>query len=142
MPNIDFDAARRERLRREDPLTFTLGGESFLCRDAIGLADVWGEPPEPPKDIAEGATTDMARTWMRLAQIITTYIVPEDLDRWWALFSPETDEIIQGKDLLNVVDRLTEEFTGRPTSPSDGSPNGQSGGTTGSTSSSEPDAKD
>lgn len=142
MPNIDFDAARRERLRRDDPLTFTLGGETFRCRDAIGLADLWAEPPDPPKDIAEGATTEQGLIWLRFAQTITTYIVDDDIERWWSLFEPDHDEIIQGRDLIDIANRLSEEYTGRPLSPSGDSSTGPPATTTGSNSSSEPEEKE
>lgn len=142
MPNIDFDVARRERLRRDDPLTFTLGNETFRCREGLGLADAWGEPADPPKNIIDGANTDIARTFMRVAQDITMFLERDEYDRWWALFTPDSDEIIQGRDLIDILNHLSEEYTGRPTSPSDDSSNGQPDGGTGSTSSSEPAATD
>lgn len=141
MPNIDFDAARRERQRRDDPLTFELGGETFKCRDALGVCDLWNEPPEPPERIVKGATHPVARTFLLVARDIAQLLIPAELDRWWALFDPDHPELIQGEDLLDVLNRLSEEYTSRPTSPSDDSSNGQPDGGTGSNSNSEPDAK-
>lgn len=52
MPSRDFDAARRERDRTREPLTFTLGGQAFTCLaaptvgDALDLADA-PEHPHP-----------------------------------------------------------------------------------------------
>lgn len=140
MPNLDFDAARRERQRQRehDPLTFTLGGQTFHVRDDFGLADLWAEHPEPPKTIADGATTERAVLFLNLARSAASFLIPDDLDRWWGLFDPATAEIIKGEDLLDVVNGLNEEISGRPTSPSSDSSDSPPT-VTGPTSSSPPD---
>lgn len=138
MGNLDFDAARRERLRAIEPLTFTLGGREFRCRDAFTLLDIWTDPPEAPERITKGATTEGGRYFLAIARHVADFIVPEQRDEWWDLFEDDT-EVIQGVDLKAVFDALVEEYAGRPTSPSAASSNGQRAAKGGSTSSSPPD---
>lgn len=145
MPHIDFDAARRERQRNRDPLTFTLGDQEFKCHDVLTLSDLWDPTPEvieAPEHVKAGATTPTAHTFMMIALDIARLLHPSEVDRWWSIFDPKNAELIEPEDLLNVLNKLSEHYTGRPTSPSDDSSNGQQSTDGGSTSNSEPDAKD
>lgn len=138
--NIDFDIARRERLRREEPLTFTLGGETFQCRDAMAVIDMWREPPAAPESIVAGATTAPGLVLLGYAREIAGTLVPSERDRWWEMLQRDDLDLgVQGTDLVEVYKALVEEYAGRPTSPSADSSDGRL--TDGSTSSSTHDAK-
>lgn len=121
MPAFDFDAARRERLRARDPITITLGGETFTCLPIVPFGASWGliDAPALP-DPTEG----LSFVYKALAAFVADCLIPEDVDRWWALFTSKT-EIIDGVALREVTDALTAAYTGRPTSPSTDSSDGR-----------------
>jgi hypothetical protein len=53
VPHRDFDAARAERERKVDPVTFTLGGEDFSCVLAPSVGDAFdlADAPEPESSL-------------------------------------------------------------------------------------------
>lgn len=120
MAPLDFDAARKERLRKRDPIMFTLGGETFTCLPFVPFGVAWGlvDTPETPD-----ASTPAA-AYKNLATFVADCLIPADVDRWWQLFVSKT-EPIDGDTLLEVVNALSAAYTGRPTSPSTGSPAGR-----------------
>lgn len=123
--HVDFDAARAQRERTEgDPFTFTLGGEHFTCLATFPIGFL--------ADLAQSGIGALpARDFIRGC------LVPDDEERFDALLhrkarpvdpaKPDTavvTDIIDGTDLLDVQNRLIEEFTGRPTAPPPDSPAG------------------
>lgn len=137
MAVIDFDAARRERQAKTDPITFRLGGETFTVRRLITLGEAWVDKLPPAPERFEAAE---AESFLLLAQTIAgVYLDPEDRERWWSIFD-DPARGVEGDDLLEVIARLSEEVTGRPLSPPPASANGRKAKTNGSTSSSTPAA--
>lgn len=130
MPHRDFDAARAERERKVEPVTFRLGGQDFTCvlapsvGDALDLADA----PEP-----EASLVGSVRAIVRF---VDKMLVPEDRARFTALIhdmdTPHGP--VNSYDLIELGVWLGEEYGGRPTEPSTGSSDGRE--STGSASSS------
>lgn len=114
MPTLDFDAARRERLRARDPISFTLGGETFTPLPCVPFAAAWDliDAPDPT-----GEQEAPLIAYRGLAAFIAECLPPADTERWWALFASR-DEPIDGVALREVATFLTAAYTGRPTSPS------------------------
>jgi hypothetical protein len=96
--HIDFDAARAEN--RNEPLTFTLGGESFTCCAELPVGHLLG-------------MMDNLKTMDFLAFVL----FEEDRGRFEALLCRGGDDVITADDLVIVVRRLLEVYTGRPTTP-------------------------
>lgn len=117
MPFQDFDAARRERARANDPIRFRLGGEDFTLLpnpsifDALELAAA----PEPEENVI-GAV-----------QAIVAFIdalMPNDRDRKrWAKLQRRRTDPPTAEDYVELGAWLAEQYAGRPTVPSgDSSP--------------------
>jgi hypothetical protein len=133
MPHRDFDAARAERERQVEPVTFTLGGEQFQCvlapsvGDALDLADA----PEPE--------TSLIGSVRAIVRFVDKILVPADRARFAELIrkmdTPHGP--VNAYDLIEVGVWLGEEYAGRPTDPSSDSSGGRDQTTTGSTSNSE-----
>ena len=114
MPHRDFDAARAERERKTEPVTFRLGGEDFTCvlapsvGDALDLADA----PEP-----EASLIGSVRAIVRF---VDKMLVAGDRERFAALIrqmdTPHGP--INSYDLIELGVWLGEEYGGRPTEPS------------------------
>jgi hypothetical protein len=130
MPHRDFDAARAERERQVEPVTFTLGGETFQCvapsvGDALDLADA----PEPESSLIGSVKA--------IAKFIDKILIPADRGRFKKLLrkmdTPHGP--VNSYDLIEVGMWLAEEYAGRPTEPSTDSSGGRA--TTGDTSSSD-----
>ena len=121
MPHRDFDAARAERERKTEPVTFRLGGEDFACvlapsvGDALDLADA----PEP-----EASLIGSVRAIVRF---VDKMLVAGDRERFADLIrqmdTPHGP--INSYDLIELGVWLGEEFGGRPTEPSTGSSDGR-----------------
>lgn len=128
MGDLDFDAARRERLQQRQPVTFTLGGQTFTCLPVVPFAKCWAIADAP--DLAEAAQKPQMELMRILAGMIADMLIEEDEARWWDLFASKT-EVIDQATLYDVASTLTERFAGRPTSPSTDSSDGRanSGGT-------------
>lgn len=133
MTHKDFDLARAERQREWDPVTFTLAGQEFAGRPAIPIGDIWTGGVKHP----ERFSTDvpMGRVFLQFAETLALWLPESDRERFWAIFDEPKHDVI-GQDLVDIVEWLTEEYTGRPTSPSAASPNGSltDGSTSNSTS--------
>ena len=131
MPHRDFDAARAERERQVEPVTFTLGGEDFTCvlapavGDALDLADA----PEPESSLIGSVKA--------ITKFIDKILVPADRAKFKKLLrkidTPHGP--INSYDVIEVGVWLSEEFAGRPTEPSTDFSGGRA--TTGPTSSSD-----
>lgn len=130
MPHRDFDAARAERERKVEPVTFRLGGQDFTCvlapsvGDALDLADA----PEP-----EASLVGSVRAIVRF---VDKMLVAEDRQRFADLIrSLDTPHgPVNSYDLVELGVWLGEEYGGRPTEPSTESSRGRE--TTGTPSSS------
>lgn len=130
MATHDFDAARKERLRERDPISFRLGGQTFTCLPVIPVGAVLDLEAAPEID------DDEARAAKELARFIDNTLVEADRERFQQLLRNRA-EPIDGTALFQVAVFLAGEYTARPTSPSTGSSGGR--GTDGATSSSPPD---
>lgn len=125
MPHRDFDAARAERLRKVEPVAFTIGGERFTCvaeptlGDALALADA----PEPEDNEAAAARA--------LVRFVESLLVPSDRARWrrtiarqrysrWRRRPP-----VSTSELIELGAWLTVAYTARPTVPSSDSSSGR-----------------
>jgi hypothetical protein len=136
VPHRDFDAARAERERIVDPVTFTLGGEQFQCvlapsvGDALDLADA----PEPE--------TSLIGSVRAIVAFIDKILVPADRAKFGEVIrkmdAPHGP--VNSYDVIEVGVWLSEEFSGRPTVPSTDSAGGRetTGGTSSSDASNEP----
>lgn len=135
-PSRDFDAARAELLRGAEPVSFTLGGETFVCRPVVPMGDIWRGGIKAP----ERFTADQpgGRIFLQFSEQVALFLAPKDRDRFWSIFDDPEGEVI-GAELITIVNWLTEVYTGRPQSPSTASPSGLPA-VTGSPSSSTPDS--
>lgn len=122
MPNFDFDQARAERLREREPISFTLAGETFRCLPFVPLAVMWGLVDAP--DLAAITGQSFPEQLRTLAGTVADLLIPEDVDRWWGIFS-DRDHPVDGDAVCEVVETLTAVYTGRPTSPSTASSGGR-----------------
>lgn len=124
MPHRDFDAARAERLRGTDPVTFTIGGETFTCvpspcvGDALALADAPERGDNPSEALR--AIIGFVRALLR----------PADRRRWDRTIRRQKasrlrrGQPVSSEEIWEVALWLTAEHSARPTRP----PTGSSGG--------------
>lgn len=119
MPFQDFDAARRERARGNDPVRFRLGGEEFtlLPRPSIFDALELAAAPEPGENILGAVEAIVA---------FVEALLPDAKarSRWKRLLKRKRDAI-SAEDLVQLGEWLAEEYSGRPTVPSDDSSPGR-----------------
>lgn len=113
----DFDAARRERSKKEKDNfpPFKLGGEKFRLRDraTIGESIDLVSAPEPEEEVETPAVT-----LVTFVDFISGRLVDEDEEaRFMALLHRRKDPI-RDVDLIEIVKWISEEVTGRPTVPS------------------------
>jgi hypothetical protein len=128
VPFQDFDAARRERARANDPVRFRLGGEDFTLLpnpsifDALELAAA----PEPTESIT-GAVEAIIR--------FIDALMPDDRSRSrWKKLQRRRKDPPTAEDYVELGAWLAEQYTGRPTVPSgDSSPGRPENGTDSST---------
>lgn len=113
---LDFDAARSEAVR--EPVALQIGGERFELL-----------PAAPAAAMFDLAATGLSGTACK--QFLEAVLVDDDLERFAKILAAKTDPV-SVDDLIDVTRRLVEVYTGRPTRPSTGSPDGRSG--TGATS--------
>lgn len=136
MAHRDFDAARAERVRQQEPLTFTLGGERFTCvaeptiGDALALADA----PEPEQNETAAVRAILA--------FVGALVVPEDRRRWKRMLRRQRPgrrnrHPVSAGEVVELGAWLAMAYTGRPSDPSSGSAvgRGASGATSSGTSS-------
>lgn len=105
MAHRDFDAARREAVA--EPLTFTLGGEDFAVPLPL--------PALPVLDLAAAADAEDVGAFAAFGQFIFAILPTADHQRFRAT-RPGLSE------LLEIVQWLITEATGRPTGPPSGLP--------------------
>jgi hypothetical protein len=126
MPHRDFDAARAERMREVEPLSFTLGGETFRCvneptiGDALALADA----PEPTENESAAVKAILA--------FVGSLVVPEDQKRWRRMLARQRPgrrnrHPVGGGEVVELGVWLAVEYSGRPSGPSTGSSAGRHG---------------
>lgn len=141
--HLDFDAARRERERAtHEPLTFTLGGETFTCLDSA------------PIGIFVDAIDDIERGWSNRAYMnfVLGAVLEADEQRLRAVLRrkpvPATGEstaipAVDPADIEDVFSALVDAYTGRrPTVRPSDSPDGPptTGATSNGVSEQEPEA--
>lgn len=121
----DFDAARAERVRHIDPVTFVLGGRRFTCvpeptlGDALALADA-PEPDESPT-AALKATLRFVEAMIQPSQRRRfRRMARRQKANWWAKGRPP----VGSHEVYELAVWLASEHSGRPTRPSSGSSNG------------------
>lgn len=136
MPVLDgFDAARAERRRHVDPLSFVLGGETFTCIPAPTLADTFDLADAPEPDLANLTELGQVRA---LVGFIDRLLVDTDRARFADLLARRADPI-DPLDVVHLGAQLAEAYAGRPTQPSSASGGGRR--RTGRRSSSKPSKK-
>lgn len=125
-PHRDFDAARAERLRGTEPVTFTIGGQRFRCvlEPALGDALALADAPEP-QDSEAGAARAICR-------FVESLLVPEDRRRWRRLCGRQRYRRfgrrrppVSSAELLELGAWLAMSYTARPTVPSSDSSSGR-----------------
>lgn len=126
MPHRDFDAARAERVRDQDPVEFTLGGQRFRCvveptvGDALALADA----PEPEQNETAAVRAILA--------FVGALVVPEDRKRWSRMLAKQRPgrrnrHPVSAGEVVELGAWLAMQYTGRPFSPSVASSRGRPG---------------
>lgn len=124
-PHRDFDAARAERLRGVDPVTFTMGGRRFTClpEPTLGDALILAGAPEPDVSPLAALLAQLRfieallpkrdrRRFRRMARRQTA--------RWFARGRPP----VSSTEIHELAIFLATEHSGRPTRPSSASSNG------------------
>ena len=125
-PHRDFDAARAERLRGTEPVTFTIGGQRFRCvlEPALGDALALADAPEP-QDSQAGAARAIVR-------FVESLLGPEDRGRWRRLGGGQRYRRfarrrppVSSAELIELGAWLSIQYTARPTVPSSASSSGR-----------------
>lgn len=113
----DFDAARRAKQVERDPVTFTLGGETFTVLPDPTLGDTFdlADAPEITRedfDPSRSADHTLVRT---LKNFIRRMLPEEDRARFdLAMYRiPTTDSYV----IVECAVYITEQVTTRPTEP-------------------------
>lgn len=128
----DFDAARRERRRNREPIAFRLGGQEFTLPATLPAGHIL-DLIEADADGNPVATLVACRRF--LAAILAS---DEDRERLEVVLRSHDDPVDLNDDLIEVVDWIAEQYTGRPTKRSSDSSDGpQTNGNGSSSSSSE-----
>lgn len=121
----DFDASRRAYAPERDPVTFTLGGETFTVLPDPTLGDTFDLADAP--DISAADFDPNGAADLKLVRILTGFIrrmVPEEdrarFDR--ALYRiPSTSAYV----IVECAEWITEQVVGRPTEPPASSSSGR-----------------
>lgn len=102
MPSKEFDAFIREAT--QEPITFTVAGETFTCIDSL------------PLTILANITRQQSngQAVVGLADFLTAVVLPEDHDRLEVLMN-EPHNAVAIESWAEIVEWLIEEYTGRPT---------------------------
>jgi hypothetical protein len=114
----DFDAARRERIRRRTPIEFTLGGETFSVLPVIPVG-IGFDLVDAPDFAVDGVGASRA-----FANFIEQCLPDADVDRFRKVLRSKA-EPVDPDALLELMEWLTAEYTARPTGPSNGSSAGR-----------------
>jgi hypothetical protein len=117
----DFSAGPRNN----DPITFTLEGESFAAKSNIPGAKLLDF-------VVEADSTDGGKAAAALVDFIKTSLVKEDVDRFTTLIEDD-DKSIQIETLGAICEWLVEQYTARPTQLPSTSLDGQTTNGPGST---------
>lgn len=131
MPHADFDASRRAYQIDRDPVTFTLGGETFTVLPDPSLGDTFDLADAPditPADLSSDGSPDLVLV-RTLARFIRRMLPPDDRARYdKALYSvPSTHSYV----IVECAVFITEQVTSRPSEPSGSSSPGRRKTTTG-----------
>lgn len=120
MPTFDFDAARRERLAKLDPVAFRLGGVTFKCKPTIPFESLILAMEAESK--AKGAA---ARYRIGCEFVADCLLDPtKDRPRWQKVLT-NRDEPVTEDDVDPVIQKLVQVYSARPTSPSPASSGGR-----------------
>lgn len=117
----DFDAARAERARQREPFGFVLGGEQFECIKLPILGDELDAVADNTGNLAQALVDSIKRN-----------LIDDDARARFDALLRRKDDPIDGPAIQEVRDYLNEQYTGRPTTRSNGSSAGPQ--TTGSNS--------
>lgn len=128
--HVDYDAARKERLRLRDPVEFTLGGVRFRCRKAISSEELFAA-----MDREAELGSQRERFEFHSGFIADCLDSDAARKRWKQVLSNRADPITED-DITAIIRDLVGVYAGRPTSPSNGSSAGRR--TTGRSSKSSP----
>lgn len=131
-PHRDFDAARAERLKGREPITFTMGGQSFACvvEPALGDALALAEAPEPD-DSPSAALKAMLR-------FIEASLDPADRRRFRRMTVRQTARRLRrrapvsSQEVFELGVMIASSYSARPSQPSAGSAGGRSSSATSS----------
>jgi len=124
-PHRDFDAARQERMREAEPVTFTIGGQTFtaVVEPALGDALALADAPEPDQDQAAALRAILA--------FIRSLVVPDQRRRWDRMIRRQKASrwlrrrpVVSSQEVFELGFWLSTQYTARPTRP----PAGSSGG--------------
>lgn len=118
MPSADFDAARRERQKGYDPVTFTLGGATFRCKRTIGFEVLL-------RRITDEEAATPATIFRFECGFVADCLDGATARKRWEQVLVNPDEPIEEADVLAVVKYLVGVYAARPTSPSSGSSGGR-----------------
>lgn len=128
----DFDVSRRAYAPERDPVTFTLGGETFTVLPDPTLGDTFDLADAP--DISAADFDPNGAADLKLVRILTSFIrrmVPEgDRPRFdVALYRiPSTQAYV----IVECAEWITEQVVNRPTMPPASSSSGRQATGTGS----------
>lgn len=131
MPHADFDASRRAYQVDRDPVTFTLGGETFTVLPDPSLGDTFdlADAPEiTDADLSPDGSPDLVLVRV-LARFIRRMLPADDRARFdRALYTvPSTHAYV----IVECAVFITEQVTTRPSEPSGNSSPGRRTTTTG-----------
>jgi len=121
VPTVDYDAARAEMERDDDPLHFTLCGETFTTVAAPRLGDTFDlmDAPEPIGDTEQEATR-------ALSNFIRRCLVEADRPKWDQVLYKLGPE--HGALIIQIGTDLAEQYLARPTEPPSESSSGRATG--------------
>lgn len=131
MAHRDFHAesAERARERGDEVITFALGGYDFTCRPLVPLGASMDLSAAPSVKVnSYGAAT----AWIAF---LSQVVVPEQAEHVEAAVRAD-----DGQATIDLLNWLSEQYSGRPTEPSTDSAGGQQ--SDGRDSSSRPDETD
>lgn len=119
MPTLDFDAARRERAAKRDPVRFRLGGKTFTCKPVMPFAWLMDVVAND-----SGKLTLKERYDNSVAFLVEVLATEADRKRLHEVLR-DGDDPIGEDDIYDAVSQLVGVYAARPTSPSNGSSAGR-----------------
>lgn len=114
MPHREFEAAHRND---DDPITFSVDGEKFTCVPVLSWTALAGL-------VKTASEKDPAGMALQIGPFFDSVLVDEDVERFQKILGRKTNAVDIGL-LTNIIQWLTEVYTGRPTSPPSDSDGGR-----------------